>query len=308
MVNLDKSVLTPAQNMAYLGLELDTLSMTARLSKDRRTSLLLAVRSAMTKPLVRVHLVRTVLGLMAAPHPVVRLGLLHMRRLQRWFSRLRCLGKWDGHRLISIPPQAHQDLLFWMDPALLMQGTPLDCVSNHVEVFTDASLTGWGGTLGHLAVGGAWDSLPSHINVLEMTPVQRVLLHFQARLKDSHVLVRSDNTTVVVYLNRRGGLGLPPSSQSGRDPAVGGPAPRLSQSATCVQGPQRRRGQNVPGTARLSSRFGHPVADLFASAENAQCPLWFSLRSSDGPPLRVDAFAHSSWLGGLLYMFLQPAF
>ena len=50
-------------------------------------------------------------------------------------------------------------------------------------------------------------------------------------------------------------------------------------------------------------RFGCPVADLFASAENALCPLWFSLRSADAPPLGVDALAHDTWPQGLLYAF-----
>ena len=31
--------------------------------------------------------------------------------------------------------------------------------------------------------------------------------------------------------------------------------------------------------------FGRPVADLFASAENAQCPLWFTLCLSTSAPL-----------------------
>lgn len=37
--------------------------------------------------------------------------------------------------------------------------------------------------------------------------------------------------------------------------------------------------------------------------ENAQCPCWFSLRASDAPPLRVDAFAHPMWPASLLYSF-----
>ena len=35
----------------------------------------------------------------------------------------------------------------------------------------------------------------------------------------------------------------------------------------------------------------------------ALCPLWFSLRSADTPPLGVDALAHNSWPQGLLYAF-----
>lgn len=45
-----------------------------------------------------------------------------------------------------------------------------------------------------------------HINCLEMMAVFRVLRLFLSRLRDQHVLVRSDNTAVVSYLNHQGGL------------------------------------------------------------------------------------------------------
>ena len=48
-------------------------------------------------------------------------------------------------------------------------------------------------------------------------------------------------------------------------------------------------------------RFGQPSVDLFASQENNQCPLFFSLHDRN-PPLGVDALAHH-WPHTLLYAF-----
>lgn len=48
-------------------------------------------------------------------------------------------------------------------------------------------------------------------------------------------------------------------------------------------------------------RFGQAAADLFASCEDAQCPLFFSLVGNDAP-LGVDALAHE-WPDVLLYAF-----
>lgn len=45
------------------------------------------------------------------------------------------------------------------------------------------------------------------------------------------------------------------------------------------------------------------MANLFASADNAQCPLLLSLRLSDNPPLGVDVLAHGFWPVGLLFAF-----
>lgn len=50
----------------------------------------------------------------------------------------------------------------------------------------------------------------------------------------------------------------------------------------------------------VSEQYGRPFADLFATWEITQCPLFFSLRNQDAP-LGVDALA----LCALLYAFLQ---
>ena len=55
--------------------------------------------------------------------------------------------------------------------------------------------------------------------------------------------------------------------------------------------------------SQVWSRFGRAEVDLFAARENAQCALWFSLRTQDHPPLGVDAFAHRPWPKVLLYAF-----
>ena len=45
-----------------------------------------------------------------------------------------------------------------------------------------------------------------HVNCLELQAVRLALHRFCALLTGQHVLVRSDNTTTVAYINRQGGL------------------------------------------------------------------------------------------------------
>ncbi len=45
-----------------------------------------------------------------------------------------------------------------------------------------------------------------HINWLEMLAVFQALKHFLPDLRDHHVLVRTDNTAVVSYINHQGVL------------------------------------------------------------------------------------------------------
>ncbi|CAL8337016.1 unnamed protein product [Boreogadus saida] len=47
--------------------------------------------------------VMRLLGTISAAHTVVQLGLLHMRRLQRWFSRLRIDPVRQRQRKVTMP-------------------------------------------------------------------------------------------------------------------------------------------------------------------------------------------------------------
>ncbi|KAL1268872.1 hypothetical protein QQF64_034235 [Cirrhinus molitorella] len=72
---------------------------------------------------------------------------------------------------------------------------------------TDASLTGWGAVMSGRSAQGLWEGhhLMWHINCLEMLAVFRALKHFLPDLRGHRVLVRTDNTSVVSYINRQGG-------------------------------------------------------------------------------------------------------
>lgn len=312
VVNQRKSMLRPSQQIMYLGLLLDSGRMTASLSAERRAAILSLGHKLVSSPQVRPCQIRSLLGMMAAAHPVVRLGLLHMRNLQRWVSRHKKMSQ-----LTRLSPAARGDVTFWLNAALLREGVPMGQVDRYVEVFTDASLTGWGGILGQHSIGGVWSSPLGHINLLEMVAVQKVLVHFTPQVQGRHVMVRTDNTTVAAYLNRQGGTRSLSLHNRAAEILLWAAAHLASLRARHVPGARnvgadrmsrggalRDEWSLAPWVAeKLWARFGTPVADLFASAENALCPLWFSLRSTDGPPLGVDAMAHYPWPPGLLYAF-----
>ena len=76
---------------------------------------------------------------------------------------------------------------------------------------TDASNDGWGASLPPRLAAGIWDtqSRQNHTNVLGLQAVFNGLRHFQAELRNRSVLVMTDSTTVVAYINRQGGTRSP---------------------------------------------------------------------------------------------------
>lgn len=80
-----------------------------------------------------------------------------------------------------------------------------------LEMFTDASLQGWGAQLGSNSVSGLWpeELRLKHINWLELEAVCLALKHFLSLVSGLHVRVHTDNTTVACYLNILGGTHSP---------------------------------------------------------------------------------------------------
>ncbi len=83
-VNWEKSKLSPVQRISFLGVELDSVSMTARLTEERAQAVLNCLSSFRGRNVVPLKQFQRLLGHMASAAAVTPLGLLHMRPLQHW--------------------------------------------------------------------------------------------------------------------------------------------------------------------------------------------------------------------------------
>ncbi len=81
-VNLEKSKLSPVQRISFLGMELDSGSMTARLTIERVQSVLNCLSSFRGRTVIPLKHFQRLLGHMASTAAVTPLGLIHMIPLQ----------------------------------------------------------------------------------------------------------------------------------------------------------------------------------------------------------------------------------
>ena len=141
----------------------------------------------------------------------VALGRLYMRGFQRWVLRLCLDPRVHAHRRIFVPVDCALALRQWKHLYFLTQGVQLGMICARKVVTTDPSLWGWGATHEGRSVNGQWRSeLHSvHINVLEVMAVFLALRNFLPYVTGADVLVRTDNTMVVAYINKQGGLPSP---------------------------------------------------------------------------------------------------
>ena len=141
------------------------------------------------------------------------------------------------------------------------------------------------------------------------------LQHFQADLMGRSVLVQTDNTTVVAYINRQGGTRSPRLCFKTWDMFQWVVRNRIDLHATHVPGPDNRvadalsRGKIVPTEWTLHSNVVHqifqyheqPLIDLFATAENTQL-LVFCARYYHPKAWATDALS-LDWTNMYAYAF-----
>ncbi len=111
------------------------------------------------------------LGLMAAASPVLQLGLLRMRPLQRWLKPRVPHNAWRHGRLhIRVNQACVTALTPWKNPRWMEKGVAMGLVHTRKVVTTDASNTGWGALCEGKPTFGHWSKTESgfHINCLEM--------------------------------------------------------------------------------------------------------------------------------------------
>ncbi len=228
-------------------------------------------------------------------------------------------GRGRAARLrVQVTPACRQTFTPWSDPSFLRAGVPLEQVSRHAVVYTDASAKGWGATFNGLAVSGVWTGpqLHWHINCLELLAVHLALNRLKRRLRGEHVLVRTDSTATVAYINRQGGLRSRRMSQLARHLLLWsrkhlrsiraihilGLLNRTGRRAVTSCAPRRMETPSPDGPADLQ-RFGLAQVDLFASLETSHCQLFYSL--TEGTLGTADALAHS-WPRGLRKYAFPP--
>ncbi len=83
-VNWEKSKLSPVQRISFLGVELDSVSMMARLTEESAQAVLNCLSSFRGRNVVPLKQFQRLLGHTASAAAVTPLGLLHMRPLQHW--------------------------------------------------------------------------------------------------------------------------------------------------------------------------------------------------------------------------------
>ena len=306
LMNLEKSELEPKQVFDFVGYQFNLQSGWARPTPDRWQNLQDKILESLATPACPVRQFMSLIGLLTATEKQVHLGRLHMRPIQ-WHLKNNWRVPESLEKTIPIPRSLHPHLQWWLDEENVLTGQPLHPLKHVLQLFTDASKEGWGAHLNERTARGTW-SLPEsrlHIIYLELKAIFLALKEFQDLCADKIVLVATDNTTVVAYINKEGEM------RSGPLCAL------LWRILTwCTRKQVTLKARHIPGhlnvivdkLSRLGqtiqtewsllpkvfqiicSRWHQPQVDLFATRFNNKLPLFVS-PVPDPLAIAVDALS-----------------
>jgi hypothetical protein len=258
------------------------------------------------------------LGLMAATEKLVPQGLLHMRPIQLALRSAWSQSLQSQQTVVWISPEVRAAIHWWTDPLNVMIGVPLHPTPPQITMYTDASVVGWGAHIGKSLISDTWSSQDQtlHINFLELEAVRLALLHFQQEILGMSVLVATDNTTVVAYINRQGGTKSPNLCRLAEQMLLWTQERQISLTARHIPGKLNviadllSREHQVIHTEwmlhvdifeMLCRLWERPHIDLFATILNHQLPTYIS-PMPDEQAYGVDALS-LSWTSMLAYAF-----
>ena len=147
-------------------------------------------------------------GMMVASFPSVKLYPLYYRLCDNYKTKKLKEFKGNYKVEISLPESSKTDLKWWFEHIAQQKKIILEPPPS-LTIETDASLFGWGACVKNedKSTGGNWakNEAKEHINYLELLATWLGIQCFASKLRNTHIKILSDNTTVVAYINNQGG-------------------------------------------------------------------------------------------------------
>ena len=206
IVNMEKSIGSPSQQMEFLDFKVDSRKMTIALPTQKLVSLRCQARLMRAAGQTTVREILQMLGSMVAAHPAILPAPLHYRQLERTKSFYLRQG-WSFNNMVQVSLSMKSDLSCWIDKVRSFNGHPLQISCWDLTVESDASRSGWGASCQGVNTGGPWTAAEQvhHINFLELKAAFLALQTFCSGKTGVSVLLLLDNVTAITFINKMGG-------------------------------------------------------------------------------------------------------
>ena len=301
----DKSVLSPAQTVTFLGFVLNSLNMTVSPTPKKISKTITCCTELLQTLRPTILQVSRVVGVLISNLPGVEFGQLHYRSLEiDKISALKTSGS-NYNAVMELCPRSINDLNWWIGNISLASKSIVKSHPSYI-IKSDVSTLGWGAVLDSQAIGGRWTVSESsyHINYLELLAAFFALKAFCLNCQRCTVQLQLDNSTAVTYINNMGGtkslvlneLTIQMWEWSIKHSIwisavhIAGASNHEADKKSRIFHDQHEYMLNVSSFRTIVAKYPNFNVDLFASRLNHQLQQYVSWKPDPGC-ITVDAFS-----------------
>ncbi len=304
ILNVEKSVFEPTQSIEFLGVIVDALKLSFALPPSKVQAVTDLCRTALRRDFISLRDIACIMGNFTWAIPTMPFAQAHYRSMQRFYIDQAQRVDFDLAMKCILSPEAKSDLEWWVANLSLQMGKRFFPKLPDLEIYTDASLTGWGAVCNGVTTNGSWTLSDSrrHINELELIGALFAIQAFVGRSSGIAVRLVLDNATAVAYINHGGGTRSLALTTIAKDLVAWCEKQEIAVEAVHIAGKlnveadaESRAGPDAsdwrldPEVFRKIFQLWPTNIDLFASPWNAQLETFVSWKPQPGA-LASNAF------------------
>ena len=282
VINFEKSCLEPSKICQHLGCIINSEEMTVELTKKKKENIKTIVDNMINEKNCTFEQLMSIIGKIVAACPSVKFGWRFYKELERFKCSNNHCNKKDK---LNLTTQVLKDLIWWSDNILAAKNI-IRNFTFQKEIFSDASLTGWGATCNGKSARGLWSlgEQKLHINLLELKAAFLALKCFAANDSNCQILLRIDNITAITYINKMGGIKFTHLNDTARsiwDWCIERNVWIFSEYVASKENPADKESRIINQDTewelanyaydKIIRTFGLPDIDLFATRSNKKC-------------------------------------
>lgn len=317
-IHYNKSVISPTQNITFLGFDIDTVRMTISITDKKKAKIQDLCISILKTHSPTTRRIACLLGNISASFEGVPFGRLHFRDLEQDKIKSLKQNKGNFESTCKLSDRGIKNIKWWRDniSTAVKSLTPPKEVD--YVIYTDASNEGWGANDQYTTINGRWNSVEKqwHINVLEMVAIKYALMAFiKINCATEHIRIMSDNATAIAYINKQGGSKNMHCNSISVDIWETCISHNIFISAAHIPGVQNTVADvasrqfhdaaewmlDPKNFNKLCSIYGRPDIDMFATRLNKQLETYVSWAPDPGS-ISIDALA-TKWNKSYIYIF-----
>ena len=320
VINAQKSVIEPSQEIIFLGFVINSCYMTIRPTPEKCENIVKLCTMLIQKQSLKIEETASVLGKIVSLFPGAQYGPLHYRELETSKNSALAKSKGNYHGKMILSEGAKIELQWWIQNAASVS-RKIHKGPFALTLTSDASGLGWGITDGNTEGGGRWNAEEAEhakrneINYLELLAAFMGLRTYCSAKSNLHVKMLLDNTTAIAYINNMGGTKSYNCNKLAKEiwgwciaKGIWISAFHLAGSLNVIADRKSRDFSDEsewkldPAAFNgLCLHFGKPDIDLFASRLNAQIHRFVSWKP-DPDAEAIDAFS-LDWSQFYFYAF-----